>query len=154
MVGAVGDSGLAERVEIVRETAGSRFQRLELNVFVADAGVVGGLQPLLPSLSALAKSAGPALLGGSAYLLYGTIDARVDTPAAGADGGSARTASRRERSKPSRRWSRHWPEADCEPRADQPVRSLEPGLNLGLRVRILEQANSSSSDDAATSCMP
>jgi probable F420-dependent oxidoreductase len=74
MIGAVGESGLAERVEIVRRAAGPRFEDLELNVFVADAGVVGGSQSLLPSLSALAKSAGPALLGGSAYLLYGTID--------------------------------------------------------------------------------
>ena len=157
MVGAVGDSGLAERVEIVRESRrGLGSRELELNVFVADAGVVGGLQPLLPSLSALAKSAGPALLGGSAYLLYGFIDQLRESILRRRERtGITRTASWRERSKPSRRWSRHWPEADCEPRADQPVRSPPSRASTSASVSASSsEANSSSSDDAATSCMP
>jgi probable F420-dependent oxidoreductase len=68
------ESALAERVAQVRTAAGSRFEELELNVFVADAGIVGGPQPISTSLSALLKSAGPAVAGGSPYLLYGTID--------------------------------------------------------------------------------
>ena len=68
------ESALSERVAHVRSAAGSRFDELELNVFVADAGVVGGPQPLTTSLQALLKSAGPALAGGSPYLLYGTLD--------------------------------------------------------------------------------
>jgi len=70
----VAESGLAERVAIVRRAAGERFDDLELNVFVADAGVVGGSQPIGPTLLALLRSLGPAAIGGSAYLLYGTLD--------------------------------------------------------------------------------
>ena len=36
--------------------------------------MVGGPQPLSASLRALLKSAGPAVVGGSPYLLYGTLD--------------------------------------------------------------------------------
>jgi probable F420-dependent oxidoreductase len=68
------ESALAERVAQVRAAAGSRFDELELNIFVGDAGVVGGPQPISSSLAALLKSAGPAVAGGSPYLLYGTID--------------------------------------------------------------------------------
>ena len=68
------ESALAERVAHVRSAAGSRFDELELNVFVGDAGVVGGPQPISTSLGALFKSAGPAVAGGSPYLLYGTIE--------------------------------------------------------------------------------
>jgi len=68
------ESALAERVAQVRSAAGARFEELELNVFVGDAGVVGGPQPLSTSLRALLKSAGPAVAGGSPYLLYGTLD--------------------------------------------------------------------------------
>jgi probable F420-dependent oxidoreductase len=67
------DRALEQRVAIVRRAAGERFGDLELNAFVADAGVVGGPQPVGASLTALAKSAGPALVGGSPYVLYGTI---------------------------------------------------------------------------------
>ncbi|MGH2418648.1 MAG: TIGR03621 family F420-dependent LLM class oxidoreductase, partial [Candidatus Limnocylindria bacterium] len=68
------ESALAGRVAQVRSAAGTRFDELELNVFVGDAGVVGGPQPFSSSLGALVKSAGPAVAGGSPYLLYGTID--------------------------------------------------------------------------------
>ena len=68
------ESALAKRVGQVRNAAGPRFDELELNIFVGDAGVVGGPQPLSSSLGALVKSAGPAVVGGSPYLLYGTID--------------------------------------------------------------------------------
>lgn len=67
------DQALERRVELVREAAGPGFDALELNVFVADAGVVGGPQPLAASAAALLKSAGPALAGGSPYVLYGTL---------------------------------------------------------------------------------
>ncbi|MDQ4034995.1 MAG: TIGR03621 family F420-dependent LLM class oxidoreductase [Chloroflexota bacterium] len=68
------EAALAARVEQVRIAAGARFDELELNIFVGDAGVVGGPQPVSASLGALFKSAGPAVAGGSPYLLYGTID--------------------------------------------------------------------------------
>ena len=67
------DDALSRRVELVRRAAGARFEALELNVFVADAGVVGGRQPVAASVAAWLKSAGPALAGGSPYVLYGTV---------------------------------------------------------------------------------
>ncbi|MGH2401213.1 MAG: TIGR03621 family F420-dependent LLM class oxidoreductase [Candidatus Limnocylindria bacterium] len=68
------EAALAARVGQVRSAAGQRFDDLELNIFVGDAGVVGGPQPISASLGALLKSAGPAMAGGSPYLLYGTVD--------------------------------------------------------------------------------
>ena len=73
MLGQASDDALARRVEIIRQAAGDRFEQLELNAFVADAGVVGSGQPLGDTLAAFVKSAGPAAIGGSPYLLYGTV---------------------------------------------------------------------------------
>jgi probable F420-dependent oxidoreductase len=73
------ESALAQRVEIVRRAAGPRFEDLELDVFVGDAGIVGSSQPIGQSLSALLKSAGPAIVGGSPYVLYGSVDGLRDT---------------------------------------------------------------------------
>jgi probable F420-dependent oxidoreductase len=63
----------ARKVEIIREAAGSReaFERLELNVLVADGGVVGRASPGGSAL-AVVKSLGPLAIGGTPYLLYGT----------------------------------------------------------------------------------
>ncbi len=72
MLRAAADGAVEGRVAVVREAAGERFDQLELNAFVADAGIVGGDQPIGPTLSAFLKSAGPAAIGGSPYLLYGT----------------------------------------------------------------------------------
>lgn len=72
MLRLAGDDAVDSRVRIVREAAGPRFDGLELNAFVADAGIVGGDQPIGPTLAAFLKSAGPAAIGGSPYLLYGT----------------------------------------------------------------------------------
>ena len=73
MLRQASDDAVARRVEIVRRAAVDRFEQLELNAFVADAGVVGSGQPLSATLAAFVKSAGPAAIGGSPYLLYGTI---------------------------------------------------------------------------------
>lgn len=67
------EAALAGRVELMRDAAGARFEELELNVFIADAGIVGSGQSIGASAVALAKSAGPAAIGGSPYLLYGTV---------------------------------------------------------------------------------
>ena len=67
------DPAFERRVAIVRHAAGPRWDELELNAYVADAGIVGGPQPIGASLAALAKSAGPAIVGGSPYVLYGTV---------------------------------------------------------------------------------
>jgi probable F420-dependent oxidoreductase len=64
----------AERAALlVRDEAGARAGALDIDVFVADAGVVGGLEPLRTSVVARVKSAGPAVIGGSPHLLYGTL---------------------------------------------------------------------------------
>lgn len=67
------DPAFEARVDVVRRAAGARFDDLELNAFVAAAGVVGGPQPIGASLAALLTSAGPALVGGSPYVLFGTV---------------------------------------------------------------------------------
>jgi len=74
MVRYVTETALAQRVEIVRRAAGPRYDDLELNVFVGDAGIIGSEQPMSRSISAFLKSAGPAVVGGSPYLLYGSVD--------------------------------------------------------------------------------
>ena len=66
MLRYVAESGLAERVEIVRRAAGPRFDDLELNVFVADAGVVGRLaadRPDAQGVPAVARSRRDRRLG-------------------------------------------------------------------------------------------
>jgi probable F420-dependent oxidoreductase len=73
MLRLASDDALAGRVETIRQAAGNRFDALELNAFVADAGVVGSSQPIGATLAAFVKSAGPAAIGGSPYLLYGTL---------------------------------------------------------------------------------
>jgi probable F420-dependent oxidoreductase len=65
----------ARKVAIVREAAGSQaaFERLELNVLVADAGIIGSGSSPIRSAAAAVKAAAPALVGGSPYVLYGTL---------------------------------------------------------------------------------
>ena len=67
------EAATAAKVAIVREAAGDRFPSLELNVLVVDCGLVGGSASLGRSAAALAKSIAPAAVGGSPYVLYGTV---------------------------------------------------------------------------------
>ena len=69
------EAALAGQVAIVREAAGDRFDRLELKVFVADAGVTGGDQSIGASVAAALKSVAPAMVGGSPYLMDGSTEA-------------------------------------------------------------------------------
>lgn len=65
------EGALIEKVALVRTAAGERFEGLELNVFVALAGMVGGGSGVLPS----SVAAGLAAAGGlvrSPYMLHGT----------------------------------------------------------------------------------
>jgi probable F420-dependent oxidoreductase len=66
------ESALDRKVAVVREAAGDRFARLELNLFIADAGLIGSGQPIGGSVLTAAKSATVGLVG-SPYLLYGTL---------------------------------------------------------------------------------
>jgi probable F420-dependent oxidoreductase len=66
-----GEGALAEKVALVREAAGDRFDRLELNLFLALAGMVGsGTGPLSSAVSA--GLAGAAGVIRSPYVLHGT----------------------------------------------------------------------------------
>lgn len=68
----VTEAAAERKVAIVRKAAGDRFDRLVLDLFIADAGMVGSGQPLPRSLAAAGKGAVTALIG-SPYVLYGTL---------------------------------------------------------------------------------
>ena len=68
------EAATAAKVEIVRRAAGDRFPALELNALVVDAALSGGASSLASSAVALLKRGGSALVGGSPYVLYGTVD--------------------------------------------------------------------------------
>jgi len=65
----------AHKVAIIREAAGSReaFERLELNVLVASAGLIGSGSSPLGSVASAIKAAAPRVVGGTPYLLHGTL---------------------------------------------------------------------------------
>jgi len=65
----------AHKVAIIREAAGSReaFERLELNVLVASAGLIGSGSSPLGSVASVVKAIVPRVVGGSPYLLHGTL---------------------------------------------------------------------------------
>jgi probable F420-dependent oxidoreductase len=70
----VSEAALDRKVAIVRDAAGERFERLELNLFIVDAGLVGSGEPVARSVLAAAKVASVGLAG-SPYFLYGTLPA-------------------------------------------------------------------------------
>jgi probable F420-dependent oxidoreductase len=72
LVSQVTDAALARKVAIVRHAAGDRLDALELSVWIPDVGVVGGASSLGGSLASAVKAVGPALVGGSPFLMYGT----------------------------------------------------------------------------------
>ncbi len=73
MVRQATEGATARKVAILREAAGQRFDQLELNVIVGDAGVVGSGRPLVESVVAAAKRAGSMPVG-TPYVLYGTLE--------------------------------------------------------------------------------
>ena len=72
-VRGVSDGAAARAARLVRQLAGARADRVDIDVFVADVGVVGSGQPVGASAVARLKSAAPPLVGGSPHLLYGTL---------------------------------------------------------------------------------
>jgi probable F420-dependent oxidoreductase len=60
------------KVALIREAAGERFERLEINMWLGDAGLVGSGNSLLGSVTAAARWA-PTAIYGSPYILYGTL---------------------------------------------------------------------------------
>jgi probable F420-dependent oxidoreductase len=68
----VTEAAAERKVEIVRKAAGERLDRLVIDLFIADAGMVGSGQPLPRSLAAAGKGAVTGLIG-SPYFQYGTL---------------------------------------------------------------------------------
>jgi probable F420-dependent oxidoreductase len=73
MVAQGTEAATEQKVAILREAAGSGFEALELNVLVADAGVIGTGSGPMASVGAIAKSLAPRLVGGTPYAMYGTL---------------------------------------------------------------------------------
>jgi probable F420-dependent oxidoreductase len=67
----VTEGALDEKVAAVRDTAGARFDEIELGLFLGAAGMVGARTPVLPSLAAAGMTALGTLVR-SPYVLYGT----------------------------------------------------------------------------------
>jgi len=66
------DGATARKIATLREAAGARFEDLELNVIVGDAGLVGSARPAGESILAAIKSLGTGWVG-TPYVLYGTL---------------------------------------------------------------------------------
>ena len=73
------EAATKQKIATLQRAAGSRFEALELNVLVVDAGLAGGERPLARSALALLKGAGADLVGGSPYVLSGTVERLRDT---------------------------------------------------------------------------
>ena len=66
------ETATAEKIGWIREAAGDRLERLEINLWLGDAGLVGSGNSLLGSVAAAARWA-PTAVYGSPYVLYGTL---------------------------------------------------------------------------------
>jgi probable F420-dependent oxidoreductase len=66
------ETATVEKIRWIREAAGDRLERLEINLWLGDAGLVGSGNSLLGSIAAAARWA-PTTIYGSPYALYGTL---------------------------------------------------------------------------------
>ena len=66
------ETATAEKIALIRQAAGERFERLEINMWLGDAGLVGRGNSLLGSVTAAVRWA-PTAFYGSPYVLYGTL---------------------------------------------------------------------------------
>jgi probable F420-dependent oxidoreductase len=67
------ESATARKMALIRDAAGDRFERLEINLWLGDAGLVGSGNSLVGSVTAAARWA-PTAIYGSPYVLYGTLN--------------------------------------------------------------------------------
>jgi probable F420-dependent oxidoreductase len=72
MVRQATEGATERKIAILRDAAGPRFEQLELNVIVGDAGLVGSGRPAGESLVAATKSLASGLVR-TPYVLYGTL---------------------------------------------------------------------------------
>lgn len=68
------ETATAGKIALIRAAAGERFERLEINLWLGDAGLIGSGNSLLGSAAAAARWA-PTAIYGSPYVLYGTLGA-------------------------------------------------------------------------------
>jgi len=71
------ESALADQVTLVREAAGERLEGIELNLWIASAGIAGAGNSIAGSVAAAAIGAAGAVYG-SPYVLYGTLGSLRD----------------------------------------------------------------------------
>ncbi|MGA3056980.1 MAG: TIGR03621 family F420-dependent LLM class oxidoreductase [Candidatus Limnocylindrales bacterium] len=74
LFGQATETATAEKVALVKEAAGDRFERLEMNAWLSSAGLAGSGNSLLGSAAAVTMGAATAVYG-SPYVLYGTLGA-------------------------------------------------------------------------------
>ena len=72
LFGQATEKATAEKIERIREAAGDRFERLEINIWLASAGLAGSGNSLLGSAAAAIMGAATAVYS-SPYVLYGTL---------------------------------------------------------------------------------
>jgi probable F420-dependent oxidoreductase len=66
------EAAAERKAAIVREAAGARFDRITIDLFIHDAGLIGSGRPLPESLLSAGMAAGAALIR-SPYALFGTL---------------------------------------------------------------------------------
>lgn len=74
LFGQATEKATAEKVARIKEAAGDGFERLEINIWVGSAGLVGKGNSILGSAAAATMGAATAVYG-SPYVLYGTLGA-------------------------------------------------------------------------------
>lgn len=72
LFGQATEKATAEKIGRIKEAAGDRFERLEINVWLASAGLAGSGNSLLSSAAAAAMGAATVVYD-SPYVLYGTL---------------------------------------------------------------------------------
>ena len=71
------ETAVAEKIQLIRDAAGDGFERLEINLWLGAAGMVGSGNSLLGSTAAAGAWAATALYG-SPFVLHGTLGALRD----------------------------------------------------------------------------
>jgi probable F420-dependent oxidoreductase len=68
----ISEAATERKAHVVREAAAERFDRITMDLWIADAGLIGGGRPVPESLVAMGKAAAASLIR-SPYVLVGTL---------------------------------------------------------------------------------
>jgi hypothetical protein len=66
------ETAVAEKMRLIRDAAGDRFEKLEINLWLGAAGIVGSGNSLVGSAAAAGAWAATSLYG-SPFVLHGTL---------------------------------------------------------------------------------